>query len=98
MFIFFATSERWGSMMTRYPAQSVEMLPLPQTVQLSPSTTRWHSLQTLTSFFLAAATLTTLLFLLLLLLCKVFFEPLGGSEARLPHGQADLAVPGLPLV
>jgi len=96
MFIFFATSERWGSMMTRYPAQSVEMFPLPQTVQLSPSTTRWHSLQTLTSFFLAAATLTTLL--LLLLLCKVFFEPLGGSEARLPHGQADLAVPGLPLV
>jgi len=98
MFIFFATSERWGSMMTRYPAQSVEMFPLPQIVQLSPSTTRWHSLQTLTSFFLAAATLTTLLLLLLLLLCKVFFEPLGGSETRLPHGQADLAVPGLPLV
>jgi len=46
IFIFFATSECRGSMMTRYPVQSLERFALPQTAQLSPSTTRWQSLQT----------------------------------------------------
>jgi len=40
IFILFAISEFFGSMITRYPVQSVERLDVPHIGQTSPSTTR----------------------------------------------------------